>query len=229
MRKFLIIFFIVTNSCSYPEMIRNELIYENDFEKKQLTNIDGGGVFEFNNSNVIGNFNNDGFTLFLDNVGDHDYVFIAFDLYIHGSWDGNFNGFPENDKADKWVMEFKPDMDLYKDPSSDNFTTTFSNSPCWPNYCLRQSYPNVYPFENNPKTGSFKEGLIEVCSNSFFGGKTTLYKIEKGFKSSGDNIVVRFYDELYQPNAIDKDGIPQQKCDESWSLDNLTVRVIKYN
>jgi hypothetical protein len=166
--------------------------------------------------------------LFLDNIGDHDYVFVSFDLYIHGSWDGNFNGFSENDKADKWIIEFKPDMDLYKDTSSDNFTTTFSNSPCWPNYCLLQSYPERYPFDNTPKKGSFKTDLIEVCENNFFGGKTSLYQIEKGFKSSGDNIVLRFYDELYQPNAIDKDGVPQAKCDESWSLDNLRVRVIKY-
>ena len=28
---------------------------------------------------VIGNFNNDGFNLFLEDVGDHDYVFISFD------------------------------------------------------------------------------------------------------------------------------------------------------
>ena len=27
--------------------------------------------------------------LFLEDVGDHDYVFISFDLYIRGSWDGN--------------------------------------------------------------------------------------------------------------------------------------------
>ena len=40
----------------------------------------------------------------LDDVGDHDYIFISFDLYIHGSWDGNFNGFSENDKPDKWVI-----------------------------------------------------------------------------------------------------------------------------
>ena len=125
-------------------------------------------------------------------------------------------------------MEFKPDMSLFKDPSSNNFITTFSNSPCWPNYCLRQSYPESYPFENNPKTGHYISDLNEVCTSNFFGDKTTMYQLEKGFKSSGDNIVVRFYDELYQPNAIDKDGIPQQKCDESWSLDNLRVRVIKY-
>lgn len=218
----------ILDSCSYPEMIRNELIYENDFESSDFNSIDGGDIMSYNNTNVIGDFNNDGFTLFLEDVGDHDYVFISFDLYIHGSWDGNFNGFSENDKPDKWVMEFKPDMQLYKDPSSDHFTTTFSNSPCWSNYCLRQSYPEVYPFENNPKTGSFKTNMAKVCKDSFFGDKTTLYQIEKGFKSSGNSVIVRFYDELYQPNAIDKDGIPQQKCDESWSMDNIRVRAVKY-
>ena len=224
------IFFLILiiNSCSYPEMVRNELVYENDFENNNLLNIDGGGITEFNNSSVLGNFNNDGFTLFLDEVGDHDYVFISFDLYIHGSWDGNSNGFSTNDKPDKWVMEFNPDMDLFKDNSVDNFTTTFSNSPCWPNYCLRQSYPDKYPSENNPKTGSFKTDLNEICINSFFGGKTSLYQIEKGFRSSGENIVIRFFDELYQPNAIDINGKNQEKCDESWSLDNLRIRVIKY-
>jgi len=226
--RYFLFILILVNSCSYPEMIRNELIYENDFESNDLSKIDGGGFSTFNDSTVLGDFNNDGFTLFLNDVGAHDYIFISFDLYIHGSWDGNFNGFKENDKADKWIMEFNPDMDLFKDPSSNNFTTTFSNSPCWPNYCLRQSYPESFPFENNPKTGSFKIDLDEKCQNSFFGGSTTLYQIEKGLKSSGNNVVLRFYDELYQPNAIDNYGNPQQKCDESWSIDNIRVRVVKY-
>ena len=229
MRKILLLALaIIINSCSYPEMVRNELVYENDFENSDLTFIDGGDIISFNNTNVIGDFNNDGFTLFLEDIGEHDYVFISFDLYIHGSWDGNLNGFSENDKADKWVMEFKPDMQLFKDPSSDHFTTTFSNSPCWSNYCLRQSYPEQYPYENNPKTGSFKTNMAQICTDSFFGDKTTLYQIEKGFKSSGNNVIVRFFDELYQPNAIDKDGVPQQKCDESWSMDNIRVRVVKF-
>ncbi len=224
----LIIIVAFINSCSYPEMVRNELIYDNDFENNTLEKIDGGELSTFNNTTVLGDFNNDGFILFLDDVGEHDYIFISFDLYIHGSWDGNFNGFADNDKADKWIMEFNPDMRLFKDPSSDNFTTTFSNSPCWPNYCLRQSFPNLYPNENNPKTGSFKVDLDSKCDNNFFGGPTSLYQIEKGFKSSGNSIVIRFYDELYQPNAIDKDGNPQGKCDESWSIDNIRVRMIKY-
>ncbi len=226
--KRILICLIVINSCSYPEMIRDELLYENDFENEELTNIDGGGISFFDDSKVIGNFNNDGFTLHINEVGDHDYIFVSFDLYIHGSWDGNLNGFSENDKADKWVLEFKPQMDLFKGSEVDKFITTFSNSPCWPNYCLKQSYPENYPFENNPKTGHFKTSLAQVCENNFFGGKTTLYKIEKGFRSGGNAIVLRFYDELYQPNAIDNDGKNQQKCDESWSLDNLRVRVISY-
>ena len=224
------IFFIalIINSCSYPEMVRNELVYENDFEDSDLNSIDGGDIMFFENTNVLGDFNNDGFTIFLEDVGDHDYVFISFDLYIHGSWDGNFNGFSENDRPDKWTMEFKPDMQLHKDLSSDHFTTTFSNSPCYSNYCLRQSYPESYPFDNNPKTGSFKTSLSKICTDSFFGEKTTLYQIEKGFKSSGSSVIVRFYDELYQPNAIDKHGITQQKCDESWSMDDIKVRVVKF-
>lgn len=228
MRFYIYIFLFLIWTCQYPEMVRDELVYENDFESLSLVDIDGGGISKFNNTNVIGDFNNDGFTIHLSDVGKHDYVFVSFDLYIHGSWDGNFNGFEKNDKPDKWTMEFKPDMALYKDPNSDSFTTTFSNSPCWPNYCLRQSYPQNFPSENNPKTGAFSVDLEKKCKNNFFGGLTSLYQIEKGFKSSGNAIVLRFFDELYQPNAIDKDGIPQTKCDESWSMDNIKIRVIKY-
>ncbi len=229
MRIKILIIILFINSCSYPEIIRDELFYDNDFETNSLLNIDGGGFKKFNNSTVLGDFNNDGFTIHLDNVGDHEYIFVSFDLYIHGTWDGNFNGFSDNDKADKWSIELKPDMDLYKNPSSEIFTTTFSNSSCWPNYCLRQSYPQVYPAENNPKKGSFITDIGDkLCNESSFGGPSTLYKIEKGFQSRGDAIVLRFYDELYQPNAIDKYGNPQEKCDESWSIDNIKIRVISY-
>ena len=225
--KILVVFFLI-DSCSYPELSRDELIYNNDFESGNLDDIDGGSISTYNNTTVLGDFNNDSFTLHLENTGDHDYVFISFDLYIHGTWDGNFNGFPENDKPDKWIMELDPEMDLIKDTANDRFVTTFSNSPCYSNYCFRQSYPEMYPFENNPKTGNSKVDLPKICKDSYFGGNSTLYKIEIGFRHTGNAIVIRFYDELYQPNAIDKDGIVQSKCDESWSLDNLKVRVISF-
>ena len=214
--------------CSYPELTRDDLIYSNDFEDENLNEIDGGVISIYNNTKVIGNYNNGGFTLHVNNLGKHDFIYITFDLYIHGSWDGNFNGFSENDKPDKWIMEYKPDMDLFKNPEFDKFETTFSNSPCWPDYCLRQSFPDRYPTNNNPKTGILKEDLPIVCESNFFGGPTSLYKIEKTFRSSGKVVILRFYDELYQPNAIDKDGKVQQKCDESWSIDNIRIRAINY-
>ena len=93
--QFFIILFI-TNSCSYPEMIRIfNFIYENNFENLDLNSIDGGDIINFNNTNVLGDFKIMILDLlfFLEDIGEHDYVFISFDLYIHGSWDGNFNGF----------------------------------------------------------------------------------------------------------------------------------------
>lgn len=227
MRKIISFIFILINSCSYPEMSRNELIYFNDFEDSNLTNIDGGNISYYNGSNVLGQFNNDGFSINLNEIGNHEYLFVSFDLYIHGSWDGNFNGF-QDDKPDLWGIELKPEMDLHQNTDSENFLTTFSNSPCFDNYCLRQSYPETYPYENNPMKGYFTVLEKNICTNSFFGGPTTLYKIEKGFRSSGNAILIRFFDKLYQPNAIDNYGNNVEKCDESWSIDNISIRLVSY-
>jgi hypothetical protein len=60
--KFFILFFLI-DSCSYPEISRDELIYDNDFESGNLTEIDGKSTFTFNNTTVLGDFNNDGFHL----------------------------------------------------------------------------------------------------------------------------------------------------------------------
>ena len=208
MKNYFITILFLINSCSYPTLSRDELIYNNDFENENLSNIDGGTIMTYENTKVIGNFNNDGFTIHLDDIGDHDYVYVSFDLYIHGSWDGNFNGFNMKDhgfedKPDLWIMELRPEMNNHQNMDFHRFETTFSNSPCWSNYCLRQSYPNTFPFENNPKRGADKVNLIENCTTDGWNNeKTTLYKVEKGFDHQGNAIVLRFYDELFQPNAI---------------------------
>jgi len=235
MKYFLLIILFIINSCSYPKLTRDELVYDNNFENEQLTEIDGGSIMSYNNTKVIGNYNNDGFTLHLNDLGAHDYVYISFDLYIHGSWDGNFNGFNLKDhgfedKPDLWGMELRPEMDNYQNTDFQRFETSFSNSDCWPNYCLRQSYPNTFPFENNPKSGSDKVDLTENCiEDGWNNQKTTLYKIEKGFDHQGEALIVRFYDKLFQPNAINSKGESIEKCDESWSMDNIKIRVISYD
>jgi hypothetical protein len=223
----IIIFLLITSSCESPELVRNEIIYSNNFEKEDLEHIDGGIINEFNNTKVIGFYNKDGFNLNLNKIGGHDYITVSFDLYIHGTWDGNVNGFEKNDKADKWILELRPDMDLYQDKDFSKFVTTFSNSPCYSNWCKRQSYPESFPFENNPYSGANKINLPRTCEG-YWGGKTAIYKIEKTFKHKGDALMMRFYDELYQPNAIDFEGNSSELCDESWSMDNIKIRALSY-
>jgi len=229
---FNMIFFI---SCSYPELTRDELIYSNNFEDNKLDEIDGGVISSYNNTKVIGNYNNNGFTLHLNNLGDHDFIYISFDLYIHGSWDGNSNGFNLKDhgiedQPDLWIMDLRPEMVNFQSLDFQRFQTTFSNSPCFSTYCLKQSYPNSFPFTNNPKSGVQDTNLTENCiSPGWNNQKTSLYKIEKGFDHSGDALIIRFHDKLFQPNAINSQGESIAKCDESWSMDNIKIRVIAYD
>ena len=198
----------------------NELIYNNDFESGDLISIDGAQLITFNNTNLLGNYNNDGFTLNLNNIGTHDLIYISFDLYIHDSWDGNFNNL-DPDQPDAWFVELRTDVDSDTSIPLNVWETSFSNSVCNTSFCLKQSYPNVFPFDNSPREGSSRI-LPGFCSLASETDGTTMYSIQKGFEHSDNALLIRFYDELYQPNTND------EKCDESWSLDNLKVRIIKY-
>ena len=223
----LILFFLLIISCEYPKLTSDIIIYENNFENNNLDNIEGGLINSFNGTKVNGFYNKDGFNIHLNNLDSHQYISISFDLYIHGSWDGNKNGFKNNDKPDKWILEIRPDMNLHQNLDFQKWETTFSNSPCFSNWCRRQSYPNRYPFENNPYSGASKINLPRTCDGAW-GGESALYKIEKIFKHNGNALVLRFYDELYQPNAIDSKGYSAELCDESWSIDNIKIRAINY-
>ena len=63
-------------------MIRDELIYNNDFENNDMSDIDGGGITYFNDTNVIGNFNNDGFTLHLSEL-EITIIFLFHLIFIY--------------------------------------------------------------------------------------------------------------------------------------------------
>ena len=115
-------------SCSKSDQLqRNELFYNNDFESGDLDAISGAQLMTYNNTTVLGNYNNDGFTLNLNNIGPHDFIYISFDLYIHDSWDGNFNNI-DPDQPDAWFLELNSDTDSGIPNSV--WETSFSNSVC---------------------------------------------------------------------------------------------------
>lgn len=222
MSRSILILLIFSLSCSKnDDLIFDKVVYENDFESNNSKNLNNYYISNYNNTNILGNFNNSGFSLHLNDLDKHNKIVISFDLYIHGSWDGNYNGFENDDKPDLWKMELG-----VPNSYSNNyiFETTFSNSPCTSSYCLKQSFPNRYPHMNNPKTDAYKTDLDPLCNDNF-GGSTSLYKFEKTLLHSGSSAIFTFYDKLYQPNAY-KNGVNYAKCDESWSIDNLMVRII---
>jgi len=198
-------------SCA-KEVTDDQQVYFNDFESQPSKQISNAVTETYNGTTVLGRFNASGFDLNLNDLPTHKLVEISFDLYIHDSWDGNktSNGV---DGPDLWKMIV--DGNLYVNAS-------FSNEDCDNSgFCPPQSYPSDYPNSNhNPKTGAANANLPGVCNLAGKTGGTTLYKITKTIEHSKASLLMQCRDQLTQTNT------PDPKCDESWSIDNLRVKVI---
>ena len=186
-----------------------QIIYSNDFEKGNLENISGGIFTTFNNTTVLGRYNNSGFQLKLSALPAHDLVEVSFDLYIYDSWDGNDD---TPDGPDIWKLELD---------GTSFINTTFSNKEC-PYTCFPQSYPFNYLNSNQqPKNGALITQLPGFCSWLNKPGGSSMYRIVKRIKHNDSNLFIHCLDELKQSNADDR------LCDESWSVDNLSVKTIQ--
>ena len=207
------IYFLVSalyiTSCT-THVSKSVVIYSNDFEKGDISNISNGIIGSFNGSAVLGQYNNGYFTLNLDNIPSHNAITVSFDLYIHDTWDGN-NAAP--DGPDIWQMTADGSSYIY---------TTFSNTPCTAgDICAPQSYPFDYPNNyNNPKSGAYRTDLPGVCLKQNIPNWTTQYKIVKTFKHTGGTLTLQCLDKLVQTNTANP------KCDESWSVDNILIQAI---
>lgn len=208
-------------SCSEEGIPKEENFYFYSFEW-DYRNVDSVYISEFDGSKVLGPFNNSGFSFHWEDLPDHDYIRLSFDLYIHDTWEGNSNnsntGLPDHDA---WFIELDPHLKL-KAHEKIYFETTFSNGPCEPGWCYGQSYPNEFPFYNDERAGAYIKYLPGRClySDSPFG--SSMYKINKIFPHNRNDLVVAFFDRLKQ------DAPFPALCEESWSLDNLSISLIKY-
>jgi hypothetical protein len=204
----LVAFVFIIVSCK--TRVSNEaIVYNNDFESNNLQGISNGVIEQFNGTNVLGRYNNGYFNLALNNLPKHDLVTISFDLYIHDSWDGNKR---DTEGPDIWQMAVDGNIFI---------NTTFSNAIFRPgDFTSPQSYPFNYPNNyNNPKTGAFRTDLPAACDT--IGPKiTSQYKITKTFTHKSGTLLLQCLDKLVQPNS------PDPKCDESWSVDNISIKAI---
>lgn len=207
-----LISFLVASCTKGPQ--KESVYYFNDFENLDLNYISNGNIVGFNGSRVLGMYNAGGFTLKLDRLPAHDMLEISFDLYLHDSWDGVLNG-DNLGGPDIWQMYL--DGNIFIDAA-------FSNQDCPVQSCVSQSYPANYPNSNNaPKSGAYRRDLPGVCHLAGQIGGSSQYKIVKTIRHTGSVFTLECLDKLKQLNA----KIP--KCDESWSVDNVKVKLINFN
>lgn len=189
-----------------------KFVYQNNFEKNELSKTEGVIIHTYKGNKMAGNYNKSGFKVALEGLEKHDYIKISFDLYIHDFWDGNNTGNKEVATGpDIWSMIVDGKYII---------NTTFSNTVCNVIYCLQQSYPKNYPWQNDPGTGEANVILPGMCAA---GGISKLYRIERLIKHDKSRAFIAFEDLLQQSN------VPDEKCDESWSLDNLEISILKTN
>ena len=208
-KLFIIISLLTFFSCK--QQVSNEaVVYNNDFSANNLTGITNGIINQYNNSAVLGQYNNNGFVLTVNSLPKHNLITVSFDLYIHDNWRGDL---PPDGPA-IWKMSI--DGETY-------INATFSNLSCIPgNICPPQSYPNNYPNSNhNPKTGAYRTDLPGACSLKNDPNGTTLYKITKTFRHTNNSLSLQCLDKL-----VDQKDYADPKCEKSWSVDNIYIKAI---
>ena len=202
---------ILLTTCTKKSQ-KESVYYFNDFENLDLYKITNGTISGFNDTRVLGMYNASGFKLSFDELPAHDLLEISFDLYLHDSWDGVLNG-DQLGGPDIWQMYL--DGNLFIDAA-------FSNQDCPVQTCVSQSYPANYPNSNNaPKSGAYRRDLPGVCHLAGQIGGSSQYKIVKTIRHSSNVFTLECMDKLKQLNA------KNPKCDESWSVDNIKVKLIE--
>lgn len=199
------------SSC-LPTVEMEQVVYSNDFSDLNLAGFENGRLFIFQNDTVAGFYHNEEVAVRLSDLPAHNFLKITFEVLIHDSWDGN----PDDGIAgpDYWYMGFD---------NSEVFRTTFSNSPCESLFCLRQSYPNDFFRQNDPKSGATQTNLPGLCLFGAFPNYTTRYSVSKLIAHSNPNVRIYTGAELLATNS------PDPICDESWSISKIEIVAIQTN
>ncbi len=207
---------IIVSIASCKGLQKETIIYNNDFEGGNLSGIIDGKIEDYNGSKVIGRYSQNGFLLKLDSLPVHNMVQISFDLYIHDTWDGNAAK-PEG--PDIWIMNIDGWSAVY---------STFSNGLC--TNCS-QAFPVLQPsqvnggfvfFNNKPNSNAIKTDLPGACKLKDSKGGTSMYRMLRTIEHTQSTLDIGCFAQLEDPDTANKN------CNESWSVDNIMVKVIEF-
>jgi uncharacterized repeat protein (TIGR01451 family) len=197
------------------EVLPSSIVYEDDFGTGPLdewsfpitSTTPGGRTF-------LGEFNNQTVRLRLENLPLHSQVTLDFDLFVLRSWDGNQVNW-EPSLLD--LVPFEPDSIIGPDEwdlKADGGTllhTTFSN---WYSMDFPQAYPGPYPGGSYPaQTGAVEQSTLGY-NYANISNMDSVYRMSFTFDHTTPSL------------DLDFAGLGLQSiADESWGLDNVTVRV----
>ncbi|WP_291783256.1 hypothetical protein [Cecembia sp.] len=197
---------VFLHSSCQDRLESQQIVYSNNFGQLDLRNFENGRLFIFQGDTLLGFYNNEEVSVTIPDLPGHNVLKIEVDLWIHDSWDGN----PDDgvNGPDFWFMKIDEEEVL---------RTTFSNTPCMPTFCLRQSYPQDYFRQNDPKSGAVQTNLPGLCLFGAFQNYTTRYRISRMVSHNTGSVKITLGDELLQTNS------PDPICDESWSVGKIEV------
>ena len=132
----------------------------------------------------------------LDDLPKHTKATVAFDLLILKSWDGNSPRYG----PDRWSLKVEGGPTL--------LDSTFSNNPKVEAEGSDQDYPKP---ASKPRSGAASAGTLGY---NFFGD--SIYRLSFTFPHQARKLALEFAGDLFEGK-----GEP----DESWGLDNVSVKV----
>ena len=200
-------------ACGFAASVLAGPAYEADFDgevdqvwsRKTVETTPSGKV------KFLGRFSNDVVRLTLDDLADHHFVRLRFDLLIIGRWSGDrqVSGANKIIGPDQWGLDVESRVLIH---------TTFSNA------YFRKGWTQAWPgefgqFKAEPGSGAAAVGALGYTwKYSDVGVKRadSRYRIEVVFPHTSTELLLSFY-------GICLAG----KQSESWGLDNVSVELLQ--
>jgi hypothetical protein len=178
-----------------------EPVYENDFERAagEEWSSEKRSRTPKGDRGFLGEFVKEAVTLALDDLPEHRYVRVSFDLFVIGTWDGNHR-------------EWGPDV---WQVSVDGGPVILRTSFGYRAVHYVQSFPGDYPTDESPmETGAAEKHTLGYAAKGRHAD--SVYKMSFTFPHRGRALKLDFECEGNVTNAQD----------ESWGLDNVRVEVL---
>jgi uncharacterized repeat protein (TIGR01451 family) len=206
------------NTASLSALVSaDQTIFEEDFDDDPgsgWTDTGGGEVTTSttpSGRNFLGEFNNQEIMLELNELPQHNYVEVSFDLYILRSWDGGRERFTQSALLGPQLPPvIGPDIWEFAVDEETLLSASFAN---WGEHT--QSYPKNFGQGSFPaRTGAVEFGSLGYTYEHHT-NQDAVYRLSFTTAHTGETLRLYFRDLGLQPIE-----------DESWGLANLRVKVL---